>query len=213
MNYSISKLTLSILAFLFLSFYSNAQTELTSIEIENFQQQVFAKAEEVQNLQGTFIQTKHEEFLSSPAESSGKFYYNTNNQLNWTYKEPFAMGILFTDGKLFLTENGKAREIDVSAYKMFDQLSELISESINGKIIQQQDFEITYTKASDFTKTILKPISQQQQLFSQIELYFNSNYLVEQIKLIEGEESYVLIRLNDLKVNQPIAESVFEVEK
>lgn len=213
MSYSIPKLTLSVLALLQLSFLTQAQTELTSAEIENFQQQVFEKAEEVQNLQGKFIQIKQEEFLSSPAESSGRFYYNTQNQLNWSYEEPFAMEILFTNDKLFLTENGKTREIDVSAYKMFDQLSELISESINGRIIQQQDFEIAYFKTENFTQAVLKPKAKTQELFSEIELFFNANDLVEKIKLVESEESFVMIQLKDLQVNQPIPERVFEVTK
>ena len=81
--------------------------------------------------------------------------------------------------------------------------------SINGKIIQQQDFEISYTKQR-FYQDDFKTVSEQQQLFSQIELYFNSNYLVEQIKLVDGE-SCVLIRLS-LQVNQPIAESVLKLK-
>ena len=37
--------------------------------------------------------------------------------------------------------------------------------------------------------------------------------LVEKIKLVESEESFVMIQLKDFQVNQPISERVFEVTK
>jgi outer membrane lipoprotein-sorting protein len=122
------------------------------------------------------------------------------------------MEIIFKNGELSIKENGKTRKVDVSSYKMFDKLNNLISSSINGKIIEQEDFDIQFFQTENTVIAILKPIETQGDLiFKEIELFFNNaSYLVEEIKLVEDEESYVIIQLKNLQVNKEIPTKIFE---
>jgi len=143
----------AFVVFIFSVNFIFAQKELTNSEIEQFKKEVSQVATTVKTLQGSFTQTKFEAFLSTPVKSEGEFYYTSAENLIWKYTHPFAMEIVFKNGELSIKENGKTKKINVSSYKMFDKLNDLISNSINGKIIEHNDFDVQFFYDKNFRLT------------------------------------------------------------
>ncbi|MGO2358677.1 MAG: outer membrane lipoprotein carrier protein LolA [Mesonia sp.] len=195
----------------FTCFLGWSQQPLSKKEELDFLKQVKQTSEHTETLKGQFLQTKQLSFLEKSIESSGNFYYQTPNLVKWEYKEPYLYGVIFKDGSLLINDNGKKQDVDLASNKLFEKLSDLIVNSMNGKMLTDTDFSTSFFTENGEVMAILIPEQKQlAEFFKAIELHFNSvTFLVEQVKLIEKSGDFTLIKLQNLQQNPSLNASVF----
>lgn len=188
-----------------------SQQPLSKKEELDFLKQVKETSEHTKTLKGNFIQTKQLSFLEKNMESSGNFYYQMPNWVKWEYKEPYLYGIIFKNGSLLINDNGKKQNVDLASNTLFENLSDLIANSMNGKMLTDTDFSTSFSKKNGEVMARLIPKQKQlAEFFKAIELHFDSNsFLVEKVKLIEKSDDFTLIELQNLQQNPSLDASVF----
>lgn len=185
---------------------------LNSAEEDAFKTRVVKKATGINSFSAEFHQTKHLETMDGSPESSGRVFYQSPDLLKWEYTSPYNYQVLFRDSRLFIAEDGAFSEIDLSSSKLFEKMGELVSGSVNGKILQaDEDFKITYHKEKQHIQARIIPKNKSLSgMFSEIWISFNSDYLIKSIRLIDPSGDFTEVFMKNIKINQPIPPSVFE---
>lgn len=185
---------------------------LTSSERKVFESRVTEKAEEVSSVSADFIQVKSMKALDSEPQSRGRVYYQNPDLLKWEYREPFDYHILFRDSSLFILEEGELSEIDLSSNKLFERMGELVAGTMNGKILKaNQDFKVTYHRNNGKVSAQIIPLDPRLSgMFSEIYVSFNTEYLINKVRLIDPSGDYTEILMQNIKINQPIPAAVFQ---
>lgn len=181
------------------------QTNLTSLQGQAFQSRVI-KAEGINSFKANFTLFKHIEMMEDVPESKGMVYYQSPNLLKWEYSSPEDYQVLYRDSKLYVSENGDTREVDLASNRMFEKVGEMIAGSVNGKILKaNKDFDISYFKEKNSMKARVIPKDQRiAGMFSEIWMNFNKENLIESVRLIDPSGDYTEIKLQNIVINQDI---------
>ncbi|MGO3813032.1 outer membrane lipoprotein carrier protein LolA [Mesonia sp.] len=195
----------------FTCFLGWSQQPLSKKEELDFLKQVKQTSGHTETLKGKFLQTKQLSFLERSIESTGDFYYQTPNLVKWKYKEPYFYSVIFKNGSLLINDNGKKQDVDLASNKLFEKLSDLIANSMNGKMLTDTDFSTSlFKKNGEIMARLIPEEKQLAEFFKAIELHFNpTSFLVEQVKLIEQSGDFTLIELQNLQQNPSFDASVF----
>ncbi|MEO2061596.1 MAG: outer membrane lipoprotein carrier protein LolA [Christiangramia sp.] len=188
------------------------QTNLTSLQGQAFQSRVIKKAEGINSFKANFTLVKHIEMMEDVPESKGMVYYQSPNLLKWEYSSPEDYQVLYRDSKLYVSENGDTREVDLASNRMFEKVGEMIAGSVNGKILKaNNDFDISYFKEKNSMKARVIPKDQRiAGMFSEIWMNFNKENLIESVRLIDPSGDYTEIKLQNIVINQDIPKKVFK---
>ncbi|APU70051.1 LolA family protein [Christiangramia flava] len=188
------------------------QTNLTSLQGQAFQSRVIKKAEGINSFKANFTLFKHIEMMEDVPESKGMVYYQSPNLLKWEYSSPEDYQVLYRDSKLYVSENGDTREVDLASNRMFEKVGEMIAGSVNGKILKaNKDFDISYFKEKNSMKARVIPKDQRiAGMFSEIWMNFNKENLIESVRLIDPSGDYTEIKLQNIVINQDIPKKVFK---
>ncbi|KAF0199926.1 MAG: hypothetical protein FD166_354 [Bacteroidetes bacterium] len=160
-----------------------------------------------------FVQEKHLEYLSVVIESKGKFWFKKPGILRWEYTDPYKYIIVINQGKIIIKDEGKKNEFDVNSNKAFQELNNIIVNSVNGTLISSEkyNYEILEGKESFLVKLFPKD-PQMKKIMKSIELYFlKTDMSVNRIKMVESDQDYTMITLRNKKYNEVIPASVFKV--
>jgi len=160
-----------------------------------------------------FVQEKHLEYLSVVIESKGKFWFKKPGILRWEYTDPYKYIIVINQGKIIIKDEGKKNEFDVNSNKAFQELNNIIVNSVNGTLISSEkyNYEILEGKESWLVKLFPKD-PQMKKIMKSIELYFlKTDMSVNRIKMVESDQDYTMITLRNKKYNEVIPASVFKV--
>lgn len=201
------------LLFLFTSFVGIAQSKtLTKEEIITFKTGVAQNAASSKTISGEFIQKKQLAFLQNEIKSTGHFYFMSPDKIKWAYLEPYQYSVIFKNNTLYINDEGKKSSVDLGSNALFEKLNGLIVNSINGKMLESEDFKITYTETNEHYIANLLPINEViLKLFKEIVLSFDkSDFMIYRVKLIGPSGDYTQIFFKELKINAPIDDSVFE---
>ncbi|PZX48721.1 LolA family protein [Algoriphagus chordae] len=187
-----------------------AQTALSTSEAASLKKKVQEQAQRTQTMTLDFVQTKHMEFLSNAVESSGKLAFRKPNMVKWEYIDPIKYSVLFIDQMLYIDENGKKSDVNLSSNKRFGQLDDLIVNSITGDMFQEKDFEITYLKAEEGYEVVFVPKDNRlKKYIGEFHIFINQEAYVSQVKMVESSGDFTIIKLSNRKVNQSISDQVF----
>ncbi len=204
--------TLKIILFLLPALMLSQNKQLSNAEVQAFKQEVAKHAEGLETLSSEFTQTKYMQLMEDEAVSEGKLYYKNPDVLKWEYSEPYTYKILFKDGQLHLDDNGKKSVTSLRSNKLFGKLVNLISGSVNGKLLEDPDnFEVKYSRTGKYIVAAVTPVDPTiKDMFSEIILLFNGNYLVDSVKLMENSGDYTQITFSNIAINKEIEEKVFQ---
>jgi len=202
-----------LLSFLFINIsgLQAQEVELSPSETETFKNDVSTSAKQSKTIINTFVQLKHIDFLSNDIESSGDLYFKSPNIIKWSYTKPYEYSVIFKNKKLFINDAGKKSDINLASNKIFEKLNDLIAKSVNGDMLDDTQFSMSFFKDKDVFVAKLSPKDTTlKEMFKQIVLSFGSKtYLVSSVKLIEPSGDYTLINFQNTSVNKPIPDAVF----
>jgi len=170
---------------------------------------------QIQTLSCPFTQTKKMAVLKENAVTKGMMYFKKINKFRWEYtgENPF---IFVQNGEKYYTKaNGKATEIKDGSARLFQEISQLVIASISGDILENtRKFRIQFSQNNSVVWVRLTPVSKSMQSFmSQINLFFSKDtYLATKIEIHEKGGDMTLIQFDNVKVNQPIDDNLFELK-
>lgn len=200
------------LAVFFISVATLAQTPLTEAETIKFKEIVSKRSDALESLSSDFLQTKYIKMMKGAAISSGRLYYLAPDILKWEYRQPYNYKILFKDSKLFIDDDGYKSVTDLKSNKLFEKLVTLISGSINGKLLEdKKNYDVSYFKTTNLISAVIVPKDATiREMFNQIVLLFDRNFVVITVRLIEASGDYTEIDFKNIRFNQPIHPTVFQ---
>ncbi len=168
----------------------------------------------INTISSDFIQEKHLEYLSVIIESQGKFWFKKPSMLRWEYTKPFKYVVVINDGKINIMDEDRKTEFDVNSSKAFQDLNDIIVNSVNGTLIASDKYNFEILENDEYWLVRLFPKSDQlSDVLQQMELFFlKSDLSVQKIKMIENDKDYTKISFINKDINKGISESVFQID-
>lgn len=204
--------TIKFLMFFVSVFAFAQQAPLSSSETASFKEDIAKQAAGLESLSGDFVQVKHMHYMENEAVSKGKIYYTSPNVLKWEYSAPYNYIILFKDDQLHINDNGNKSITSLRSNKLFEKLVDLISGSVNGKLLSDmENFDISFYKSgNDIAAVVVPKDSTLHQMFNKIILIFDSTNMLKLVKLMEISGDYTVIEFENIQINQDLKASLFE---
>lgn len=187
-------------------------SQLNSSEIAQLKANINSATSDLHSLQSDFVQTKHLDFMENDVKSSGKLYYKSKSKIRWEYVLPFSYYVIFNNNKMFVNDNGKTKQSDLSSSKLLKDLSQIMLGTVNGSaVLDETKFKITYSKSgNDFVAKMIPTDKTYKKYIRQIDLTFDGKtYLLKKIKTTEPSLDYTLIEFDNQRKNASVADEKF----
>lgn len=188
----------------------SGQTVMTSVEAEALKEKVKKQANSTQTIISDFTQYKHLGFLSNDIITKGILAFKAPDLIKWEYTAPFSYAVLFKNQVLYINDEGKKSNIDISSNKLFKQLNLLIINSVKGDLFDEELFNIEYFNKEPNKEAYFNP--KDTKFASYIKAFnitFNKIGDVVEIKMIEPSDDYTRIVFSNKKRNQKLSDAVF----
>ncbi len=189
-----------------------AQAQLSSAEIKTLKSNINSATANLTSLESTFTQTKHLDFMENDVKSSGKLFFKSKSKIRWEYTSPFKYYVIFNQDKMFVNDNGKKKQTDLSSNKQLKDVSKIMLGTVNGSaVLDETKFKITYSKSgADFVAKMIPTDKTYKKYIQQIDLTFDGKtYLLKKIKTTEPSLDYTLIEFSNQKKNVAVSEDKF----
>lgn len=177
-------------------------------------QKVNEVASQTNTINTEFIQEKNLAFLYEKIISKGILLYEKPEKLRLEYLNPFSYLLIMNNGELLIRNDDKEIKIALESSTMFNEINDLIINSIQGKILNMPELSTLFYENDEYFFVQLWP--QQEELkkyIKTIELYISKeDYTVTDFKVIELSDDYTLIKFVNKKINEEIPEGGFSFQ-
>ncbi|MEX2336688.1 MAG: outer membrane lipoprotein carrier protein LolA [Fulvivirga sp.] len=207
-------LVISLLVILMAGFQAQENGFTRMENVERFRNGIKEMAARTHSITASFKQDKYLSILSGAVESSGTMLFKKPDLLKWAYDKPYQYAILLDGERIQINDEGKVNSFGVTNSKIFQELNELIINSVQGNILQGDRFDITYLENEQLYLTKLVPKQEQfRKYVSRIDVYFEKkNFTVQKLQLYESETDYTCITFQHKEINTPIPDDEFSFE-
>ena len=171
-------------------------------------------ARNIHSIESDFVQEKNLSVIAEKIVSKGHFSFKKENKLRWEYKEPFQYLVILNNGKIFTKDANKENKIDLQSNKTFQEINNLIVNSVEGNISASKRFSYKIFENSTFYLIKLIPTSKDvKNLFAEIEIYFDKkDQTVSKVNMIEASGDNTLITFLNRKTNLEIPDEKFSTK-
>lgn len=211
---SISSL-IFILAFSFSAFTQIPDGFMEVANTKPLKNKITESAQQTQSLSSDFVQEKHLTMMEEVLVSKGRFMFRKENKVRWEYDSPINYTILINGNQFMIDNDGKISSFDTESNKMFREINRMILMAIQGNFVNDTSFIANYFMNDKYYLAELNPQEKiLKNILSSIEIYFDKAGMnVDQIKFIEPEDDYTLIRFANRKKNINIPDEQFTLSK
>ncbi len=163
------------------------------------------------SIQASFTEEKYLAVLKEPEKSSGLFYYQQKDKMRWEQRTPSKYIILINGDKLRIQEGNKEKNVG-QAGRMAAQIKELMIGLVNGDFQQNKGFSSAVLEDSDHYQVVLTPVNRRlKNIYSKIAMNFSKSSLrLKELSFFEKGGDKSLMKFQQEKFNQPIAENLFK---
>lgn len=163
------------------------------------------------SIQASFTEEKYLAVLKEPEKSSGLFYYQQKDKMRWEQRTPSKYIILINGDKLRIQEGGKEKNVG-QAGRMAAQIKELMIGLVNGDFQQNKGFSLAVLEDGDYYQIVLTPVNRRlKNIYSKIAMNFaRSSMRLKELSFFEKGGDKSLMKFQQEKFNQPIAENLFK---
>lgn len=209
------KLLVAALCAISLTTSAFAARKAESNSLDDVIKRVQDQQKTMNTLEADFRQEKTLALLSKPEVSTGHFTYEKPNNVLWSYDAPKRVQMLIANGVLttYYPDLKKAEQIEVKKYQdrifkymgasgAIDELSQYFDFTFSNKAAEKA-FVLDLTPKS---KSIAKRVQH-------IKIWIDKGtYLTTKFEYIEGDGDTTRYEFTNIKVNQPIAQTRFELK-
>ena len=195
-----------IVAFLTAGFCLNAKAQRLKKATEKQKQQMIATinraSEKIHTIQCDFTQVSELSFLEDKATAKGRMSFTAPGSLVWQYTSPTHYTFSIDKGKVTTKSGGKTHSIDISNNKMYQNIVEMMMNSVSGKSLGNgRNFGVEmYVSGSEWIAwlTPLKPDF--RKMFKSVRLHFNKQQrTVQQVEMISNNGDNIKITLSNIQ--------------
>lgn len=209
-----TKIFLLLLTVLLLAVFapSLSDEEFTPLEnIELFKSKIKTMAETTLTIESDFIQEKHLSMLEEVLVSKGYFCYKKEDKVRWEYLTPIQYLIVVNNGEFTIKDGKKVSKYDIHSNRIFKEINDMILHSIQGSILENNDFTISYFENPGLYLAKLVPNKKEvREMLQTINIYFDKKDLsVSQIKMDEASGDFTSIKFINKKLNEDIPNTKF----
>src|SRR5690606_31164896 len=150
--------------------------------------------------------------MENDVKSSGKLYFKSKSKIRWEYTSPFHYYVIFNNEKMFVNDNGKKKETELSSSKLLKDLSKIMLGTVNGSgVLDETKFKISYSKTgNDYLAKMVPTDKTYKKYIKQIDLTFDGkSFLLKKIKTTEPSLDYTLIEFTNQKKNSAVDDAKF----
>lgn len=174
-------------------------------------EQLREQAGQVETICAGFIQEKHLRILTKPLVSKGIFYYQAPRSLRWEYESPVRSILLMHQGKIrryVEGNNGLTEDSSAGLQAMLSVLQE-ITRWLKGDFDNNPMFSASLNREG---KIVLTPKEEAfASIIKRIELILSDRPgVIESVTIYEGKDSFTKIEFQNIRVNDPLKESLFQ---
>lgn len=169
---------------------------------------------ELTSTRSDFVQEKHLSFMADNIVSKGIFRYKKENKVRLEYTTPFPYLMVLSNGKMYIRDGNKVNKFDTRSNKLFRQINDMMINTLNGNILHNKDYVVSYFENESTYLMELKPTEKTvQDLMQKIQLYIDKNKLsVSKIGITEKSGDYMVMSFLNVQQNTPIKDEEFVVK-
>jgi outer membrane lipoprotein-sorting protein len=177
-------------------------------------EQVSIFSQKTTSIIADFTQVKDMSFLEEKVTSSGKFYFEKEKKLRWEYTEPFSYVIILNGDRIRIIDEGKAKDFDAGANRMFLEISNVMTGMVNGTLLSSDQFSTTWFEAPGYYLARLVPAgTEMKDYLERIELKLNkTDYSVEELKMFEKSGDFTQIIFRNKRLNETVPADIFRLD-
>jgi len=209
------KLILFILPFFAVSYGIAQPAGFTKVsDTAYIRQKVNEVASKTNSINTEFIQEKNLAFLDEKIISKGILLYKKPEMLRLEYTSPYSYLLIINNGKLLIKSDDSEMKVDLESSKMFNEINDLIINSIQGKILNMPDLSTSFFENKNTFFIQLWPEQEELKKYVKtIELYISKkDYTVTDFRVIELSDDYTLIKFVNKKINEEIPDERFNTQ-
>ncbi len=168
----------------------------------------------IQSIRADFIQEKHMKILAEPLISEGIFYFRMDDDLRWEYTAPIQSVLLMYNGDTRRYIQGKDGWIvdETARLQAMQVVLGEITNWLNGRFDENPDFAAALEPDR---RIVLTPKAPSMAAFiSRITLHLSKTPgLLEAVTIHEGADSFTRLIFQNVRLNSPIEDAVFQTVK
>ena len=171
-------------------------------------------SQKTSSISAAFTQIKEMSFMEEKITSTGKFYFQKEKMMRWEYTAPFAYAIILNGDRIRIIDEGKVKDFDASANRIFLEISNIMTGMVNGTLLSSNEFSVNWFESETYFKAELLPNSEMMKDYlSKIELKLSKkDYSVDELKMFERSGDYTQIKFSDKKLNETIPPEIFNLD-
>ncbi|MDR3118555.1 MAG: outer membrane lipoprotein carrier protein LolA [Mediterranea sp.] len=178
-------------------------------------QRINRTASSLETMQCEFEQTKYLSLLNDKMVSKGKMYYKQNNLFRWEYNTPYNYIFILNGTKVILKSSQKKDEIDVRSSRLFQEIANIIMNSVTGKCLTgNTDFKVTmYANGHEWIADLVPLKKEMKQMFNVITISFDPDVsMVSKVEMKEKSGDTTRIILKNVRSNITVDEKIFSLD-
>jgi outer membrane lipoprotein carrier protein len=194
---------------------AGAETQLTAAEVL---EQLQARAETLQSLQGDFEQRKFSRLLITPMDSEGRLFWQPPGRLRWEVVRPAHL-TLVAHGENILLLYPDLKKARLYRQPFGGGLLERITGATDSPEALQRQYSIQVALVAQggsgrWIQMTMEPKSARRaRYFKRLEIKINPNtWLPEEISIQESNKDWTVIYLSNLKENTKLSDGLFSVQ-
>jgi len=209
-------LTHKILALALVLCYSSGFAQrkaLNAAESAAFRAKVTAHTQNLQSLQGDFIQTKQVSYMDKAIRSTGKLYFKAPGKIRWEYLSPTIYVVIFDGQTMHTIEDGRTKSTNLAANRRTQEFNNLLVGSLQGgDMLDESRFDITYSRdKTDFIALLTPKDKGLSRYIRQVELIFDgTSLLLTRVTLTDPAGDSTQLAFVNQRKDVPIADTIFQ---
>lgn len=188
--------------------------KLNNQQREQVIRKIASATSSMKTMQCEFKQTKKMKMLKNEMKSSGIMYFRSPNKLRWQYNTPYSYMFVMSGNKVSLKSSKGTQKIDTQRNKMFRQISDIILGCVTGGSLKSStDFNVEiWRENGSYVAKLFPKKKELKSLYCNIKIKFNSSLtMVQSVEMNEKSGDTTIVTLLNVKANNSINESVFDV--
>jgi outer membrane lipoprotein-sorting protein len=153
--------------------------------------------------------------LAEKVVSTGMFYLRADHRVRLEYLKPFKYLMIITGDKITIQDNSRTTEMDMHRSKLFSQVNQIITGTMQGGMLDNADFECGLSENSTQYRVNLMPKTKGlKQFFKSIIIFIDKRDMTaDRLEMHEPGGDYTMINFTDKILNGKIPDSRFVVTR
>jgi outer membrane lipoprotein-sorting protein len=180
-------------------------------DISGFKKKFNDESAKIKSISSNFEQEKELTILLEKIISKGEFRFKRENKIRIEYLDPFYYLMIINGDKMIIKDDQNETTMNVRSNKLFQQVNNIMVESVNGTIIDNEDFSVRiFEDASRYLMEMTPVDKTLKGFFNTILIYADKeSFSVTQILMNESSGDTTLIKFVNRNLNAQLSDEIF----